>query len=155
MTTKKGYQLPKQIITLDFEGTDWEGAEVKLRRSISLDTYLFYQALDVKKMDGNPELLKEALVKFGDELLDSWNLCDDDDDPIPATGEELIALQDTRFSLTLLMEWRAHTEARAKEASPNDDGPLEEPSANGKQSEVPPAKTAPSSRSQRRSKRPS
>ncbi len=151
MTT--GYQLPKQIITLDFEGTDWEGAEVKLRRSISLDTYLFYQALDVKKLDGNAQLLKEALVKFGDELIDSWNLHDDAGEPIPADGEELIALGDTRFSLTLLMEWRAHTEARAREASPNDDGPLEELSANGKQSAEPPAPMAPSSRSQRRSKK--
>ena len=149
-----GYQLPKQIIVLDFKGTDWEGAEVKLRRSISLDTYLFYQALDTTKMDEDAQLLKGALIRFGDELLDSWNLHDDNGDPIPADGDHLIALGDTRFSLTLLLEWRNATEARAKEegASPGDGSPLAMPSQNGRQSEAQPATTGRSSQSQRRSK---
>ena len=121
---KKGYQLPPRTALVAFEGTDYDGAEVRLRLGGSLRAY-FDIVSGREAAEERPRTLEEteAVYRRFAERLVSWNLVDKSGDPIPATYDGLIDLDDMAFVFALI------------EASQNAVGgvsaPLVEPSANG------------------------
>lgn len=82
-------------------------------RSVSLERYLElvrFAAVadtDVQTVDGVDDEVVEAIVGLCNgfaEALVSWNLDDDDGDPIPATAEAVMG-EDADFILPVIMSW--------------------------------------------------
>ncbi len=106
-----GYRLKRREADLEFSGTDFEGAVIRCRFDVSLDDYFAYQKLAEQKDD---QALREVLMQFGDEIVISWNLEDDDGNSIPANGVELCKLP-VPFSSAALKGW---LEAMSQPAGP-------------------------------------
>ena len=79
---------------LSFEGTDLDGAEVRFRSASigQLEEYLTY--------DGG--VAGEAEIVAG--FLISWNLEDENGEPLPATADGLLTLEEPAYKL-ILREW--------------------------------------------------
>jgi len=82
-----GFEVPKRPVRLIFEDADLAGAQV-LCRSVSLDEWLTY--LDLGAL-GSLEDLRATLKRFGDEVVESWDLTSDKK-AVAATGEGLLSL---------------------------------------------------------------
>lgn len=90
----------KNTFPLDFEGTELEGLTVQCRRP-SLDALAC--AAEMQGVPMSPTTFRTLVRHFADGLV-SWDLEDDNDQPIPATYEELIK-QDEDFLSCLLDAW--------------------------------------------------
>lgn len=93
MADVSGYVEPEETAILKFEGTKWEGAEVKVLLSAPLDVYL---ELDLVR--------PIELYKPFSKVLLEWNLRGKDKKPLPANEEGLRRLS-PRFINLLVREW--------------------------------------------------
>ena len=116
-----GYQLPERTLTLKFQGTDFDGAEVITYRSVTLDAVLRIQ--DAAAEQNLPELFD--LV--GEHVIKSWNLEDVEGHPIPATPDGIRQVS-ADFINVVVQHW--------SEAVGNVPGPLADGSSNGSTLEV-------------------
>ena len=121
--TTKGFEAKRRIAVLQFEGEDYEGCEVRCLFDISLGDLLYFDKLGV-----DPAKNEEAMRRFGDSFLESWNY-EIKGEPVPATGEGILRVP-APFALLLLNKWR---EAMAEIAGVPD--PLGDQSKNGATSE--------------------
>jgi len=83
MTTAQkavGFKIPRRTARLVFQDA-YEGAEVVVRLDVSVGTFLEIQEL----VDAEKQL--RVFQLFGDTVLDSWNIMDDDGKSIPANGK--------------------------------------------------------------------
>ncbi len=96
MTT--GFKVPMRIADMTFEGTDYDGAEIKLRLDVSIAFYLMLQDL----LASNEPFT--AIKPFGDDVLIEWNLLDRNGDSIPATGDGMQSLSPA-FATLILSNW--------------------------------------------------
>ena len=81
-----GFKATVRTVTIRFaEGHQYHGAEARVR-SMTLGEYMAAAGYDGSEGDDTPASMK----KFGERLV-SWNLEDDDDQPIPATPEGMQA----------------------------------------------------------------
>ena len=105
MTTKKNtYKVAKRTAIIDFEeDSPWHGVETTVAISVPFKTLFWFQKA-VQDTE-NSETNQEALRKFGDEFLISWNVTDSDGNPYPATGEGLIAVEDSVLITALMEAW--------------------------------------------------
>jgi hypothetical protein len=76
----KGFKIPKRTATLILDG-DYEGAEVVVRLDVPVGTFLEIQDLVAQ------EKQLHVFQVFGDSILDTWNLRDENDQSIPANSE--------------------------------------------------------------------
>lgn len=96
-----GFKVERKILNLRFE--EYEGMEVRAR------TVSFGQLMDVAeeaetlRADGKLGKVRGFLDLFTSRL-ESWNLEDEDDRPVPATSEGLLSL-DTDMALAILLGW--------------------------------------------------
>ncbi|MGH3381368.1 MAG: hypothetical protein ACRDP6_42215 [Actinoallomurus sp.] len=103
-----GYKRNK-IYKLVFADPEFEGLEVRAR---SVSTGKFLEIVELAKLRDreSTELSAEDMAKVTGMLevfagaLISWNLEDDDDQPVPATHEGLLS-QDLDFVLDLVKAW--------------------------------------------------
>jgi hypothetical protein len=116
---------------LIFPDSDWEGAEVWVRRSVSVRQYLYGPPDDarhwwqrlfrwVSRRQENET--QRWLEYFCTRLLVSWNLVDDDGHPIPPTYEGAQDV-DIAFLNACAAAWG--------QSVGQVDSPLEQPSSNG------------------------
>ena len=106
----KGFRPKRTLYTLDFEGTDLEGLEVTARGSSMGELIGMLQAADaledLKELDEKQdtarvaEAMREMIAPFA-RKLQAWNLLDDDDEPVPASLDGLMA-QDLDFVVRLI-----------------------------------------------------
>ena len=75
----KGFRIPKRTATLILDG-DYQGAEVVVRLDVPVGTFLEIQDLVAQ------EKQLHVFQVFGDSILDTWNLQDENDQGIPADG---------------------------------------------------------------------
>ena len=105
MTTKKNtYKVEKRTAIIDFaEDSPWHGGETTVAISVPFKTLFWFQKAvqDTESSETN----QEALRKFGDEFLISWNVTDSDGNEYPATGEGLIAVEDSTLVTALMEAW--------------------------------------------------
>jgi hypothetical protein len=132
MTMKKGFRLPARTALLDFSGTEYDGAVVRVRLNVPLRLLLELQAIE----QGDSGEVKEGFLKFAREALVDWNLEGEDGQPIPATAEGILNVS-TAFATYLISQW-SQVVARPP-------APLAGPSANGSTSAEQSAPTAESS----------
>lgn len=100
-----GYRRPRKVYKLVFEDPSMGGLEVRAT-GVSLGTLTDLVKLAEQAKDRTSA---EALAAFG-ELVDgfgkalrSWNL-EDDDGPVPATVDGLVA-QDADFAMEIILAW--------------------------------------------------
>lgn len=105
-----GYKPKRTLYKLTFEDPDLAGLEVTAR-SISVDGLLgmidmYEQAQGVDAQKFTPEdvkLLTDLFARFV-KVLASWNIEDDDDQPVPMTVEGLQSLE-LDFVMQLIEAW--------------------------------------------------
>jgi len=114
-----GYRPPRKIYNLDFTGTDYEGLQVALRG------FTVGEELDLDDKDMTGPLIVETLVA----RLVSWNVEDDQGQPVPATHEG-VRSQDSVMIGAIISALR--------EATSGVPAPLPETSPSGETSPAPP-----------------
>lgn len=96
-------KIKKKLLVLRFEDPDYEGVEIKVR-TVSMGRALELTgeadaARAGKGLDDFNELLNEFIGK-----LESWNIEDDDDQPLPATREGFLSL-DLPDVVHIILSW--------------------------------------------------
>ena len=83
---QKGFRLPEKTARINFEGTDYDGAEIRVLLSV---TFAQFIALRESAQGEDQEVMARL---FGQDVLMEWNLEDDDGQPIPADGDGMLAI---------------------------------------------------------------
>ena len=83
---KKGFRIPERTARVAFEGTDYDGAEIKLKLSVSFAQFIaLRESAQGEDQEGMARL-------FGETVLMEWNLEDADGQPLPADGDGMMAV---------------------------------------------------------------
>ena len=113
MAKGKGYQPSKResrrTAQITFEpGHQFYGAELELALSAPVGLSLELAELaETKQIDLSTLRAQDVLLRrFGDRCLLSWNVLDDDGDPVPANGAGLVE-QEPEFVNAILTAWVA------------------------------------------------
>ena len=73
----KPYTIQRRRAILKFADPEYEGMHIEARLDIDLRTFLDLQSL-AATIEDKPENLRAAFSMFGDEVLLSWNLQDEE-----------------------------------------------------------------------------
>ena len=87
----KPYTVQRRRAILDFADPAYEGMHIEARLDVDLRMFLDLQSL-ASTMDNNPESLRAAFRLFGDEVLQSWNLRDDDGTVLSPDADGFLSL---------------------------------------------------------------
>jgi hypothetical protein len=118
----------KKIANITFEGTDYDGLEVKCSLDLPMKVVLDIQRLSVSE-DEKDKL--EANKIWCDIVLLSWNLVDDKGDVIPANAESALMVAPSRLLAVLITKWaELVTEPSANLSNTQKDTPTLETLAN-------------------------
>ncbi len=95
---RKGFRLPERTALINFEGTDYDGAEIQLRLSVSFAQFIaLRESAQGEDQEGMARL-------FGQNVLMDWNLEDDAGQPIPANGEGMLEIP-LSLAMLLVQHW--------------------------------------------------
>ncbi|MFC9821371.1 hypothetical protein ACFWG6_30825 [Streptomyces erythrochromogenes] len=95
-----GYKPKQKIYNLNFEGTDFEGLQVSIR-ALNTGQYIdLFQAKTEAESGGEANDLLQMMAS----RLVSWNVEDDNDQPVPATLDG-IKTQDLDLNLAIVNAW--------------------------------------------------
>ena len=83
---RKGFRVPEKTARITFEGTDYDGAEIILRLSV---TFAQFIALRESAQGDDQEVMARL---FGETVLMEWNLDDADGNPIPANSDGMLSI---------------------------------------------------------------
>ena len=83
---RKGFRLPEKTARITFEGTDYDGAEIRVLLSVTFGKFI---ALRESAQSEDQESMARL---FGQDVLMDWNLEDADGTPIPADGDGMLAI---------------------------------------------------------------
>lgn len=122
-----GFRPKRKIYRLDFTGTDYEGLQVEMRGP-TVGEELEIDALREKGGSGR------QIFQMMTGLLKSWNVEDDEGNPVPPTFEG-VCTQDSAFIMAILNA--------TQEAASGVPDPLPETSPSGETSPAPPIPMAP------------
>lgn len=131
-----GFKAPRRTLTLKFVDPAYEGFEVVVRRMTIDDTFTFneYDLREwenkVKRGEVSKDEIDEHMAKLWAGLVDaieSWNLEDDGDNPIPVSVSAIRA-EEPDFFWTLVRAWIMAMTLRV-------DADTKAPSSDGKPSE--------------------
>ena len=103
-TNGKGYAVSRRTAIIDFdEASPWHGVEATVAISVPFKTLFWFQnaVTNGNDMESN----QSALQIFGDDFLISWNVTDESGTPYPASGDGLIAVEDSSLVTSLLEAW--------------------------------------------------
>jgi len=87
----KPYVIQRRRAILVFDQPGHEGIRIEARLDVDLRTFLDLQQL-AGGQDNTPEDLRDAFVMFGDQILDSWNIQDEDGTALSPDGEGFLSL---------------------------------------------------------------
>jgi hypothetical protein len=83
---RKGFRIPERTARITFAGTDYDGAEIQLRLSVSFAQFIaLRESAQGEDQEGMARL-------FGQNVLMDWNLEDAEGRPIPADAEGMLAI---------------------------------------------------------------
>ena len=124
-----GFTLPKTIYVLDFEGTELEGAEVKMSGSklgAAFEAVGAAHLVGIEYGEATVEDVKAALSQYEElaKYLISWNLTDEDGNAVPANLEGLKALEVRHVNMITAAWQRAQVDVPHPVPSASSPGPL-------------------------------
>ena len=118
----------KKIANITFEGTDYDGLEVKCSLDLPMKVVLDIQRLSVSEDDKDK---LEANKIWCEKVLLYWNLVDDKGDVIPANAESALMVAPSRLLAVLITKWaELVTEPSANLSKTQNDMPTLETLAN-------------------------
>ena len=83
---KKGFRLPERTARITFEGTDYDGAEIRVRLSVSFAQFIaLRESAQGEDQEGMARL-------FGETVLMDWNLEDAEGEPLLADGDGMMMI---------------------------------------------------------------
>ena len=85
------YLIQRRRAILIFAQPEYEGIHIEARLDVDLRTFLDLQML-AGGSDNDPEKLRAAFSMFGDQILDSWNLQDEDGTFLTADAAGFLSL---------------------------------------------------------------
>ena len=85
------YTVQRRRAILQCADPDYAGMHIETRRDVELRTFLDLQTL-AGGADAEPEGLRAAFRMFGDEILESWNLQDEDGAVLSADADGFLSL---------------------------------------------------------------
>ena len=126
MSKRPGYKRDKPVYRLRFDGDEFDGLEVTAK-SLPLGEFLELQRMQAKA-GTDPDVAEQVIGRMAHVLI-SWNLLDDDDQPVPCTFDGIKA-QDLPFVLAIFQAWMEAVAGvpNHSPASSNDGGTSLEPS---------------------------
>lgn len=96
------YKRKRKVYNLDFEGTEYEGLEVKVR-GLTTGEYLEIVSLSAPGTEGDRET--EGMLRMFSNHLVSWNLLDEDTNlPVPTTYEGVTS-NDFVMNMYIINAW--------------------------------------------------
>ena len=112
----------KRVANISFEGTDYDGLEVRCNLDLPLKTVLEIQKL----MDSDDQAESiQANTIWCDKILESWNLTDDEGNDIPANSDSALAVAPARLLAALISKWSELVmEPSANLSKPQNDTPI-------------------------------
>ena len=120
-----GFKVPRRTARVAFEeGHDYHGAEIVLR--LDLPVSALFEMQHLREGDSTAD---EAIRRFADEVIESWNIEGDDGQPLPVQYEGGASTLPAAFIIALMDRWSQ--EATAAPA------PLGQPSSDTAGSVVP------------------
>lgn len=96
----------ERFANITFEGTDYDGLEVRCKLDLTLAEVLKIQKLSVSDDDTQTV---QANKLWCDTVLDSWNLTDDKGKDIPANSESAVGVVPARLLAVLISKWSSLT----------------------------------------------
>ena len=105
MTSRKheGFRVTRRTAIVDFaEESPWHGVEATVNTSVPFETLFWFQR---NAENNNVETSAEALMRFGNDYLLSWNLLDPDGNPYPTTGEGVCSVEDSGLVTSIMLGW--------------------------------------------------
>ena len=85
-TVRKGFRIPERTALINFRGTDYDGAEIRVRLSVTFAQFIaLRESAQGEDQEGMARL-------FGETVLMDWNLEDADGKLIPADGDGMLAI---------------------------------------------------------------
>jgi hypothetical protein len=90
----KPYIIQRRRVILVFEEPEYSGIHIEARLDVDLRTFLDLQSL-AGASESNADDLRAAFQMFGDEILSSWNLEDEDGRVLPADATGFLSLPPT------------------------------------------------------------
>lgn len=113
LATAHGFTPKRKVYILDFEGSDLHGLEVKARTA-PLGEFMRLGMLadaveDAKSAAAEMEAI-DALLMLFDAVLLSWNLLDDDGEPVPPTVDGLKTLE-VQHVMAIFLAWQKEVAA--------------------------------------------
>lgn len=95
------FKRKRKVYVLDFDGTEYEGLEVKVG-GLTTGEYLELVGLSAPGNDGTGET--EKMLQFFSAHLRSWNLLDEDDVPVPTTFDG-VKTNDLTMNMFIVGAW--------------------------------------------------
>ena len=99
------YTVQRRRAILEFADPDYEGMHIETRLDVDLRTFLDLQTL-AGGADSDPEGLRAAFRMFGDEILETWNLHDEDGTELTADADGFLSLPPA-LGTAILGAWTA------------------------------------------------
>ena len=99
----KPFVLQRRRAHLEFSQPEYKGLAIEARLDVDMGTFLDLQTL---AGTAEPEQLRRAFEMFGNEILESWNLEDEDGRTLPADAEGFLALPPA-LGTAILGAWSA------------------------------------------------
>jgi hypothetical protein len=119
-----GYKRKRKVYKLDFEGTEYDGLEVRVS-GLTTGEYLDLVSLSAPGTEGGKET--DGMLQLFSEHLLSWNLIDDEtDEPVPTTFDG-IKSNDLRMNMAIVNAWTdamVEVSAKTEKKSVTGDDPL-------------------------------
>jgi len=85
----KPFVIERRRARLEFEQPEYEGMVVEARLDVDMRTFFELQTLATDSTPGNMEA---AFAMFATQILESWNIQDEDGTTIPADADGFMAL---------------------------------------------------------------
>jgi hypothetical protein len=96
------FKRKRKVYNLDFEGTEYEGLQVKVR-GLTTGEYLELVSLSAPGTEGDKET--EGMLRMFAEHLVSWNLEDDETDELVPTTYEGVKSNDFVMNMSIINAW--------------------------------------------------
>jgi hypothetical protein len=114
-----GYKRERRTYIMEFTDPEYEGLEIKVR-SIPIRNLQHLMSLDPNAADVKvrAEAINQLMCAFAEALV-SWNMTDENGEPLPTTLE-YIESEDVDFIMTCIAQWM-NAVSRVDDASPLDE----------------------------------
>jgi len=99
---KNAFQISRRDCVLTFpSGHEFEGLEIKAKLDVNIGIFFEMQSMS---QSSNSEEIQLVFNKFGDDVLISWNIIDDDGSEVDCSGKGFMTLPPS-IAFSIITAW--------------------------------------------------